>query len=183
MPNIVQAEFFHVGGRNTSSLEDLFEEMSERIKESLPLALAGIETGTGIKTALRFFDQDNHLTVLTKKLQSMEDLYTSILESLGTTSPNSWHRWYFGMQLRKFAKQKSALSEKVEQAAIAACIASLQSNKPFGVERMDRSYRTIKPEERHNFQEKVQGAKGVWLFIFEPNDLCADKNKLVTTMM
>lgn len=183
MPNIVQAEFFHVGGKNTESLEDLFEEIGERVKENFPLARAGIETGTGIKIAVRFFDQDNQLTDLTKKLQSLEDHYTATLDVLGTSAPNTWRRWYLGWCLRRIGKQKSALSEKVEREAVAACVASLQLRELFAVEQMDRSYRAIKPEERHDFQEKAQGAKRVWLFIFEPNDLYADKNKLVATML
>ena len=35
MPNIVQAEFFHVGGENITSLKQLLAECNERIIDDL----------------------------------------------------------------------------------------------------------------------------------------------------
>lgn len=182
MPNIVQAEFFHVGGRSTDSLEDLFDEIAERTQENYPLALAGIETNAGIKTAVRFFDQEDRLTTLTKRFEMVTGRCTAIHDRIDA-SPTKVGRWFLQRRLRRLYLFKLALRRQIEQVVITSCITVLQTNEPFGVERADRSFRAIKSEERYELKEKVRESKGVWLFIFKPNYLFANKNEIIVSMM
>ena len=184
MGNIIQIEFFHVGGKDTNSLAELDFEMHERIMENLPLARSGFEVGSGIKTTARFFDsEDGMLTHLVQKIETLENVYTHTLDLLGTSPPYTFRRWFLGRRLRKIGRQKRRASEYVQRFSIKTFLAVLKAASPVAVESLDRSFRPMKNDERHDVIEKAITAKSLWLFIFEPNDLCADKNKSVAHLM
>lgn len=70
--NMVQAEFFHVGGENAGSLDALFEECGERVADGLELVLQGREARSGIKTVVRFFDVGSALTALALQAEALK---------------------------------------------------------------------------------------------------------------
>lgn len=181
--NIVQVEFFHVGGSATESLEDLFEEMGERVRENLPLALTGAEANPGIKTTLRFYEDGDRLTMAASEIERLKRHHDAILNQYQDSSVGKWRKWNLKNQLQKVNARWSALREDTGEAARSSCISAILSRRPVAIERADRSFRLARPEELHELQEMALQAKGVWFFIFEPNDLLASVNKRVTSLM
>lgn len=181
MSNIVQAEFFHVVVQSTLSLREVLEEAAERVADNLLLAQAGIETTTGIKTVVRFHDEGHLLTDVVKKVERLNEACLAGLNQLSLSS--GWRRYYLDWRLWTLSRQKWALEKKARRIAVRICLVALNSGTSFVVERMDRSFTAVAPEERHDIRERVQGGKHLWLFIFTPSNLLSDANEGVASMM
>ena len=182
MYNIVQAEFFHVGDMRTQTLRQVLDEASERVTENLLLAESGIETTTGIKTVVRFFYEENRLTDVVRKVEHLHEALMAGLQSLSLSS-NVLRRYYADWRLWILSRRKWALEQKATRIAVRMCVAALNTRSAFAVERMDRSFTVVAPEERHDTKERVRGGTRVWLFIFRPNDLLSDTNQTVAVLM
>ncbi len=176
MPNIVQAEFFHVGGKNTS-LGGLFKECGERVAEDLPLILQGVEPRSQIKTVVRFFDRDGSITAFARRFEQTEQRFDALLSASG------WRRRWLNFRSRRWAGNILALKEQAANLAAQELEASIQASDQVAVECLDNSFRPARKDELHELCEAARRATGVWLFVFEPNDLLADKNESVARVM
>jgi hypothetical protein len=183
MSNIVQIEFFHVGENMTESLGDLFMEIGERVQENWPLAMTGEEANPGIKTALRFYENYNDLTMAAIEVERLKQHHDVILKQYQDSSVSKWQKWNLRNQLRKLNRQWSTLRANTCEVARLSCVSALLSKQPVATERADRSFRLARPEELHELQEMALKAKGIWLFIFEPNNLLASANKRIVSLM
>lgn len=178
--NIVQAEFFHVGGEDVRSFNKLFNQMRERILDGLELTLAaGKEASSGIKTCVRFYDLDGTVTPRVQNTQRLEEAYTETLEILGESKPGSFHRWWFGGRLRRLHTKKELAKAQATTCVVRAFFYALKMKGPVAVERNDHSFRPMHGNEAHELAEAAANSKGVWLFVFRPNDLLSDTNTSV----
>lgn len=179
--NIVQAEFFHVGGDQTPSLEALFAECGERLSDGLELVLQGHEPYSRIKTVVRFFDESGVLTNLALKAERLKKQDKELLDNFVRAS--GLRRWFLDRRSRRLAAQTLTLREDARVLAADQLCKTLQARREIAVERSDHSFRIAKKDETHELAESAHRSKGVWLFVFQPNNLLADTNTSVASLM
>ncbi|MGH2506305.1 MAG: hypothetical protein ACREGH_01530 [Minisyncoccia bacterium] len=179
--NIVQAEFFHVGRGSTPSLEALLDECRERVKENLELVLQGVESRSGIKTVVRFFDESGKLTKLALKSEQLNKKDRQVLHDF-INAKGLW-RWWLNRQNRRLAGQSLVLKEKARLLGVEELRLAIRKSREVAVERPDHSFRLARKDESHELIESAQNSKGVWLFVFRPNNLLSDTNVSVVCAM
>jgi hypothetical protein len=179
-PNLIQAEFFHVGGEKIRSLDALQAECLERTKEVAEPAVCGTDVISGIITIVRFFDYDGSLTKLVLQERQLNEEREQVAETLA--GKLSW--WRRILLIHRY----DHLRAKMISAEGRVCIVyqylqhAILKGKPVAVELMDCSLRFVRAEEFHELLETTKNAKHVWLFIFSPNTSLSTRNELVTTM-
>lgn len=175
-PNIIQAEFFHVGGKGLS-LEEVFAECRERTADSRELSQAGIENDPHIKTVIRFFDKEGILTQAVIEAEEMrkhdEELSNHVSRSWGPV------RWLLGMWLHLIERKIAVIDNDLRVATTLGCATIILSKETVAVEKFDHSFRVVRPEERYDLLQSVCASTSVWVFVFEPNDMLADKNEMI----
>lgn len=179
--NIAQVEFFHVGGRHTTSLDALFDESGERIADGLEFVLQEGEAKSGIKTVVRFYDESGALTRIARKAAELSSKNRALLNDF--VKAGSLRRWWLDLQSCRLAGQSIALKEQVKLLAAEQLRKAVIASRDVAVERSDHAFRPMRREEAHELIVAAEKAKGVWLFVFKPNDLLADKNTAVAHVM
>lgn len=179
--NIVQAEFFHVGGKDTPSLKALFAECGERVADSLELTLQGYEAHSCIKTVVRFFDETGNLTKIAIKAERIKKRNKKLLDDF--TGATGLQRWLLDIKSRWLAGKIIALSEEARMLASGYLCEAIRTSHEVAVECDDHSFRSIKGNEAHEIVESASNSRRVWLFVFRPNNLLADTNTLVACLM
>ncbi len=71
--NVLQFEFFHVGGPEINTVEEVFTQCAERTADSLEMVLSGHETRTGITTVIRIYDTEGKVTIWAKKIEELKN--------------------------------------------------------------------------------------------------------------
>lgn len=179
--NIVQAEFFHVGGTETPTFEALLEECRERVKEGLELVLRGHEGRPHIKTVVRFFDETGELTRLALKADQLKRRDKKILD--GLVSSTGLRRWFLNLKSRRLAGQTLALQETARLLAAHRLRDAIKASRTVAVEKFDHSFRLVRKDELHELAESATNSRNVWLFVFRPNNLLSDTNTPVASVM
>jgi hypothetical protein len=179
-PNVVQAEFFHVGGDTNASLEDVMAECWSRAGDGLRDILAGADPktiGTGIKTCVRFYDADWSMTNFVKHAQEIDEhlaLLPIISESRG------FRRMLLRRKFKFLIHEITSIEPRKLALAIKELGESLKKIQPVAIERVDkegnRLFRPLRKDENHELLEAVRSSKHVWLFLFKHNDLLAETN-------
>ena len=177
----MQAEFFHIGGEDTASLDALLEECGERVADGLELVLQGGEARSGIKTVVRFVDVENKLTALALQAEALKKRDREIMEAFPNTT--GLRRWWLDRQSRTLAGKSLALKDKVRTLAAQQLRKAVKASQDVAVERSDHSFRPMRREEAHELVVAAEKAKAAWLFVFKSNDLLADKNTMVACAM
>lgn len=179
--NIVQVEFFHVGGDTAPSIEALLEECYERTSEGLELILSGHEERSQIKTVVRFFDDTGEFTTIALRAKTLMkrdgELFDEIINS------NGLRYWWLSIQFRRLARQQNELRERVKALAVIRLRKAIKNSRDVAVQRFDHRFRLIRGNEKHELIESAAKSKSVWLFVFQPNDLLADTNVSVAYAM
>ena len=178
--NVLQYEFFHVGGKDAGSLEDVMAECFERAADNLPMAIAGDDIGPGIKTVVRIYDMDGRVTHWAhqvKNLKAQREIHYNAPRSNLFT--NWYARWQIGQLNRRMDKARelmvSYFTEYIGK--------SFNCEWNVAKETWDNAFRLARREEYIELRQSAVAAKYLWLFIFEPNDLLADKNTGVVSVM
>lgn len=177
--NILQYEFFHVGvgGR---SLEAVLAECLERAAESLPTAMAGDDTGPGIKTCVRIYDTDDEVTRLVIELNALKDQYDTCLFF---AKDGMFARWRVRRKRARLDHRMQAVKGLIKGYFIAHMGAAFNEEKDIAREIGDHAFRLARREEYDDLRQSAIMAKRFWLFVFANNDLLADENEIVTHMM
>lgn len=170
LPNLIQVEFFLVDIKSSRSLEVLILECHERIDDESP-----------IKICFRFYDLDDKISILAKKIKIWTEKNGAFGERLlnEVSYPkffNSLRIWWFG---RKVLIWKAKLDQIVKQTVCD----HLRLRKTIAIKCPDNSYRYVKKNERYELEGMVKKSTSNWIFIFAPNKLLSDKNKLVAEVM
>lgn len=175
---LIQAEFFHVGGPNTKSLEELLEECRKRTADVL---LPQDDIGhSRIKTVIRFFDESEELTKLVLRAA---ELQKRRIDLIGTTGTNLLRCWLLSKEYRRLLAQWSSMVEQIQKRAVQCADNALTSSRAVAIERLNHSFRLIRPDEAHEVSEKIRNSKDVWLFVFEPNELLSEANTPIGSYM
>jgi len=180
MPNLVQAEFFHVG-RNGSSLDEVLDECYHRIGEGLELALKGVEPRFGIKTVVRFFDYAGDLTAIAQEAEKLEA--RSRENHADLMSASGLQRWWLGSQSRRIAGAAINLDKKAHRLAAVRLLEAIRGSKEVAIEMFDHRFRPLRADEAHEVAEAIATSTRIWLFIFKPNAILSDSNEPVAHLM
>ncbi len=130
-PNIVQAEFFHIGGKENQQLGELMAEAQEWIQTAVSAILEGVPpsiVGARIKTVVRFFDEDGSLTRYVAEHTALEDAYDRLLMGFPEKSTSWWGIWH-RLRFLSVAKKKrrhDLLRHRVVFAALKAAVRGRQ---------------------------------------------------------
>lgn len=175
--NVLQYEFFHVGGK---SLEAVLAECAQRLIEHLPLAQAGDDTGSGIKTVVRMYDVDGRVTRVTQRIRALEqkrDAYY-LAPSKGFIAG-----WYTKWQLQKIYREIANGRTLIVNYCISHLTRSFQGDWNIARETWRYDFRQAKRAEYLDLLQAAKKHRGFWLFIFKPNDLLAVSNEGVVSLI
>ena len=175
--NILQFEFFHASGE---TLEAVLADCAERSAEHLPLALAGDDTGSGIKTVIRLYDVNGLVTQLAAFVHQLErkrDAYY-LDQPKGVIAS-----WYRAWQLRRMQQQINSGRLMLGDFLITYLTKSFKKDWNVARETWRHEFRLANRTEYPEIVAAAKRAKRYWLFIFRPNDLLAAKNESVVYLM
>lgn len=170
LENIIQAEFFHVGGENIATLAELLAECQGRAID-----------GAQIKTTVRFFDKESFLTDLALKLAQAKMKRDELVTLLITAG--KFKQIILAYRYHRLHRKIGRMRERNKFLVIKRLCAIAETSQEIGIECPDRSFRLIRRNETHELLERVWKATSVWIFVFEPNDLLVEKNFSVTSVM
>lgn len=179
---LVQAEFFNVGNTNSPTLERLLQECDERIAEGLPLALLS-KNRTSIKTVVRFFDNSGEITELALRARGLENKYERILDLLFIGGTSRLYAWWTHLRLDLLQRQKTAAERALHTRTRELLHAAIRQSRGIAVEKSDHHFRMLRDDERHELLESTTQEKPTWVFVFHPNHLLSDQNKLIVSVM
>lgn len=178
--NILQYEFFHVGGRNLSSLEEVTAECIERTADNLLIATAGDDTGPGIKTVVRIYDMDGRVTRWAKQMKELEEQREVHLNAPRRNPITNWYtRWQIGRLNRQMDRGRELMVGYFTE----YIGTSFKDEWNVAREIWNHAFRPARREEYIELRQAAITARSLWLFVFEPNDLLADKNESIVSVM
>lgn len=175
-PNIVQAEFFHVGGKEGQSLEDMMSEAGERIHVAVSAILEGVPpsmAGARIKTTVRFFDEDGSLTRYVGASEKLESRYNELLMGFPEDASGlrgMWHR----LRFISLAGRKMRHEKMRHTVTFRALEAAVRGRQPVALEDWEHCFRPLERNEEHELLEAVRSSRNLMLFLFRPNNLLSD---------
>ena len=179
--NVVQAEYFLVNMGDSVSFDALMRDCAARAFDNLGPAMKGARVGTGIKICVRFYDQAGSLTERVSKLESLDDrieqTFTRFLESGGPRSLWSQFRCW------QLTRRKCAALVALKDALLEHLKDAVRTGLPVAIEATGHAFRPLERDESHETIEAVRKSHGLWVFVFKPNDLCADKNEIITSVL
>ena len=178
--NVLQYEFFHVGGKDAKSLDEVMAECFERTADNLPMAMAGDDTGPGIKTVGRIYDMDGRVTHWANQVKDLEAQREVHFNAPRSNPITNWYaRWQIGRLNRRMDKVKKLMVDYF------TTYIGLSFNGEWNVARetWNHAFRPARREEYIELRQAAIMAKNLWLFIFEPNDLLADRNQGIVHIM
>lgn len=177
--NILQFEIFHIGGKGVRSLDEVVAEGINLARENLPLAMAGSDYGTGIKTIVRIYDTSGRVTHLAKQL---ENLYTKRKAHYNATRSNLITNWYAVWQINRLNRQISSVCKEVTKSFVRYIDTAFKDGWEVARENIDHSFRPAVRTEYLELQQAAILAENFMLFIFTPNDLLAGRNKIIASI-
>jgi hypothetical protein len=173
MPNIIQAEFFHVDVEGVPLVEVL-AECRERIMDSFELAQTGDKIDPHIKTVVRFFDRDEALTHIIKEAEKIRENIQEVRNDIARL-PGP-RRLVMDMRLRWHVRKSLIFNKLLRQHVVNNLRLVMQASGNVSVETSDHSFRFVRSEERHDMLESVARSKTMWVFVFGYGDLLFDSN-------
>lgn len=189
--NIVQAEFFHVG-KKPDSLEDLMEEYSDRIADDLSYIMESSGSGAefltklgeldpGIKTTVRFFDEDNSFTHALSQYLGRHKWRDEIEQTL--PEARGLYRRFLNFRHRRLTGKLIDLREFHHRLAMERVRALARGTRALAVEKgPQRKFRYVRDEELHELQEAVQRTHNAWIFLYQPGDLLTEYRLIASAM-
>lgn len=134
-----------------------------------------------LKQTVRFFDWQNDLTLLALKIELLESKKSYYLRRFGYAN-GRLQKEFFRFMCARIDRQLIGLTEiKIEMTH--QRLLEAQENSHFAVEQNDRRFRPARPNDFPGVLKAVENVRGVWLFVFDHNDLCADKNVSIASAM
>lgn len=181
-PNIVQAEFFHVGGDPDMPFASFMADMQERIQDGFNDLRAGMDVAeirTGIKTSVRFYDYDGSITQAAAREQAAQVELSQTLLKLGEAK-SLIRRYLLYRRLERLSRDVSPTNRKSHLRSIASSAALLRQKFPVAIETWDHHFRPVRANEAHEVSEAIARSRNSWIFCFAHNaDLFADENKVI----
>ena len=179
--NVLQYEFFHVGGKSVSSLGYELAECAEQAMDNLPLAVAGNDISSDIKTVVRIYDIDGRVTRWTrqvKELKAQQEVHVNTPRSNLFT--NLYARWQIGRLQKRVDRYKEHM---VEYYFMYVSKFLYTDSVNVAREIQENIFRPAEMGEYIDLTLRGNTAKNFWLFIFEPDDLLANRTNMIIGMM
>lgn len=177
-PNIVQAEFFHVGGDPNMSFESFMAQMQERVLDGFNDLRGGMDPAdikSGIKTCVRFYDYSGAITQAVIRDQKVQkDLDETLVELQKQQS--LIRRYLLYRRFKRLSKEMEPGKSRSHTLSVKLLAAALRKREPVAIERWDHHFRPLRRDEAHEVMEGIRRSKRSWIFCFEYNDLFSDTN-------
>jgi len=174
MQPIVQIEFFQVNF--DKGFDAMFTEMAERVRDTFEGVLAGCEPlSSGIKTTVRFYDENGTITNLVHKLSVLEKSYWANIPTK-KLPPIQFYSNHFKRTFENWKRKH--LEMKLRQSALELLRKRLSEPEGVAGEQVNFSFRYIRGEEKHELFQSVSFSKKALWFIYEPNLLLSEKNEI-----
>ena len=154
-------------------------------KPSLVQAEFLLPTGS-LKRAevVRFFDRDEELAVLALQVEMLEakrsfylHRFYRVIDREGIFFKNWLEKKYCAFMCDRLAQKLCKLTERKLELALKFFYGAPQ-NGGVAIEKTDRTFRPALSDEIKGLLKAVESARGVWLFVFGHEELCADKKLL-----
>ena len=165
--NLVQAEFFLANGK-ADALGVVVRDVSKRRAE-----------GWKVRLSVRFLDERNRITPLVREYAKAYLDREKHLTSFG----GRWMNKVFKEDILFCASTMHRLREGALQIACEELAGAAKTGYVAIEDATFTPLRIAKPGELHELLESARQACGVWLFVFEPNDLLSEKNKGIAHMI
>ena len=160
--NVLQYEFFHVGGNSAGSLEDVMSECYKRTVANLPLVTAGDDTGSGIKTVVRIYDMDGRVT---RWAQQVKELVAEREIHFNAPRSNVFTNWYARWQITKLNRRMERARELMVGYFTEYIGKSFNGEWNVAKETWGHAFRPARREEYIELHQSAVMAKNLWLFI------------------
>lgn len=170
--NIAQLEFFLFKAENVKSIA---REVDLRARDN-----------KRIKLVLRLFDTGNRLTEFTRKMDVLRGQSQAFHDHLPSNiiSLPWWRRWWIDRQSKRLARKSLDYAKHMLELAIEELKDTVRNEKVIALESYPGApFRLVRHNELLELVEAANRAHGVWVFIFAPNELLADRVTLVTRAM
>lgn len=163
---VIQLEVFHVNFHN-NTLEGVLQEAFDRANDNFRLATQAEDVGTGIKTVIRFYDDEDKVMKYLEKIaryRKQREVWVNAPRNNWLT--NNWARWRMG----KIQDKIDLKLEQIRLFAQAQLKRSQSDQTVVALEKRDYTFRPIKNNEWHDLMRSIQFGQ-MWIFAFEPCDL------------
>jgi hypothetical protein len=135
----------------------------------------------GWKTAVRFFDHTGEFTTVALNYQLNAKQEAHIRRRLFATK--GIKQWWYARRHRKLSRTAAALKEKATVLLEEYLSFAARRRHTVGFEKTDFSFREARQHELQAMRDTAFHCTDCWFFVFKPNDLCADKNVGVASIM
>jgi hypothetical protein len=163
---VIQLEVFHINFHK-NTLEGVIREAIDRVKERASTISRTNDTQTGIKTVIRFYDDNETVMVCLRKITEHKMNRESwINASRGNWLTNSWARWRIGKIQKKIDREL----ENIRSFAQMQLKRSRDDQTVVVLEKPDYDFRPIQHNEWYDLIQQISFGT-MWIFTFMPTDL------------
>jgi hypothetical protein len=174
MQAIIQVEYFHVDMEH--SFDTVFEEMHERVRDALEAVSCGFDPlSSGIKTTLRFYDQDGSIADLITKLKILENQW---FEGIKTTEPDLVSLYIIRFKSFRRVFQKRRLEHMLYKSALNQIRLALVSQDGVSGQMANFSFRYIHGDEKHELLQSISVSKRALWFVLKPDSLLSEETEV-----
>ena len=136
----------------------------------------------GVKSAvIRFSDYSGEFTKLAVVYQRHRARSSDMLKQLFASQ--GVKRWWYSGRYRSVSRKARTVKEKVVPLLEKRLAVATERRSVTAVEMSDYSFRNAQQHELEDVKSRAYACSDCWIFVFKPNDLCADKNVGVAYIM
>lgn len=177
--NILQYEFLNVCG-DEATLESVLAESAARVEEYLPMAQYD-DRGPQIKTVVRIYDDSsNTVTRLVQHIEAFQAKKNALLFSVENGIYSTWCK---SVKINALQGKIDKAKQKVLEYYSRYLTEAFTQYRALAIEILDHSFRAVERDEHVELFQALRMQKDLWMFVFNPNDLLADKNEMITHFM
>lgn len=166
--NIVQLEFFL---HKAQDIAGIYAE-----------ALARFRDDARIKRVVRIIDIDDEITAQAMEAVAQKGAFEAYLlyECRESRVAWFWHRLRMSRRRRKLGQKCAQARARLIETSLDRLENAANNGEGVAVEEDTCApLRFARDNELYGLLEAARRARGVWVFVFEPNDILADSNKLI----
>ena len=166
--NIAQIELFLYKPEN---IESIFQEAARRAKD-----------GARLKLVVRIADTDAEIYAQVVKAKAIREKFKDYLMRYRHEADyaSNVRRWWMARRRKKLVREKMDADAHLLDAALSGLERAVRCQDDIALEPHPQApLRLVRPDERYELLETARRAYGVWVWIFEPNEILADSNKLL----
>lgn len=167
--NIAQLEFFFYKAEN---MEGIFSEAHERAKD-----------GARIKLVVRIVDSNGAISAQVMETRARENMFGSYLgyECNEADFASYLWRWWMARRRKKLGQTSEDAQKRLLDTALSELERTIRSGGVVALEPCSIApLRLVRRDELHELMETARRAHSVWVFVFKPNGILSDQNKLVS---